>query len=132
MTTPNLGLYLPKTYILERKTGSYADVAMMTLQGTSQDYFYLPKGMSVITVAQTAMGSTCELGVWLYGRGYAQQVSETVKATDGASRVWNGIVSNLNTGNAGLWLKIQSKNVNTVAMNTGSVSVQLVNVPPET
>lgn len=132
MTSPNMDRYLPRTYIFERKTGSYSDTAMMTLQGASQDYFYLPKGMSVITVAQTAMGRTCELEVWLYGLGYAQRVSETVEATDGASRVWTGTVSNLSTGNAGLWLKIQAKNVNTVAMRTGSVSVQVVNFPPET
>lgn len=131
MTTPNIDLYLPKTYIFERKTGGYAEALTMIRQDTGLDYIYLPKGISTINVTQTAMG-TAKLEVWLHGPGgYAQQISETVKATNGASRVWAGSVSNPAEGNLGFWLKVKAQYVTTASMANGSVSVQIVNFPPE-
>lgn len=132
MTTPNIDLYLPKTYIFERKTGAYAEALTMIRQDTGLDYIYLPKGMSTITVTQTAMGSAATLGVWLHGPGgYAEQISETVKATNGASRVWAGSLSNPAEGNLGFWLKLKAQYVTTASLANGSVSVQVVNFPPE-
>lgn len=133
MTTPNIDteLYLPKTYIFERKGRAYSDLAFMTRQGKTWDYVYLPKGLSSVTVTATGMGP-CRARIWLYGSGgYIESVTDIMPVGGATQRLWMGQLSNPGEGNAGLWLKVQAQNVTTAGMNNGSVSVQIVNFPPE-
>lgn len=134
MTTPNIEteLYLPKTYIFERKGKAYADLAFMTRQGSTLDYVYLPKGLSSITVTATGMMGGF-FRVWVYGgSGLLEATSPGVRLSGVTERVWTGQISNPGAGNQGLWLKVQAQNITTAGMNNGSVSVQIVNFPPET
>lgn len=134
MTTPNIDteLYLPKTYIFERKNKAYADLAFMTRQGSTLDYVYLPKGLSSVTVTATGMkGGFCR--VWVYsGSGLLEPTSPGVGLKEVTQRIWSGQISNPGAVNQGLWLKVQAWNITTAGMNNGSVSVQIVNFPPET
>lgn len=131
MTTPNVELYLPKTYIFERKGKAYADLAFMTRQGSTLDYVYLPKGLSSVTVTATGMG-LCRARIWLYGPNqYLEAVTDIMGVGGATQRLWMGQLSNPGEGPKGLWLKVQAQNVTTVGMNNGSVSVQIVNFPPE-
>lgn len=130
MTTPNIDLYMPKTYIFERKGKSYGDVADMTQQATALDFVYLPRGLSMVTVMATGMAQS-QLKIWLNGPGYREALSENTSVTNTTQRIWTGQISNPGDGNQGRWLKIQAWNVPTAAMNNGSVSVQIINFPPE-
>lgn len=131
MTTPNVELYLPKTYIFERKGKAYADLAFMTRQGSTLDYVYLPKGLSSVTVTATGMG-LCRARIWLYGPNqYLEAVTDIMGVGGATQRLWMGQLSNPGEGPKGLWLKVQAQNVTTAGMNNGSVSVQIVNFPPE-
>ena len=133
MTTPNVTteLYLPKTYIFERKDKSFGDEAFMTRQGQTLDYVYLPKGLSAVTVTATAFNYG-RVKVVLTGRGYQKDLTDYVSVEPTTARLWTGQISNSGSGNEGLWLKVQAKNITTGGMNSGSVSVQIVNFPPET
>ena len=133
MTTPNidLNLYMPKTYIFERKNQAYANLAFMTRQGSTLDYVYLPKGLSSVTVTATGMG-LCRARIWLYGPGgYIESVTDMMGVGSATQRLWMGQLSNPGQQSAGLWLKVQAQNVTTAGMNNGSVAVQIVNFPPE-
>lgn len=130
MTTPNIELYLPKTYVFERKDKAFADDVFMTRQGTSLNYVYLPKGVSAVTVTATAFGHG-EAKVVLIGRGYQKDLTDYVSVAPTTARLWSGQLSNSGSGNEGLWLKVRAKNITTQGMNNGSVSVQIINFPPE-
>lgn len=133
MTTPNINteLYLPKTYIFERKGKGYSDVADMTQQATTLDFVYLPKGLSLVTVTATGM-ATANVKLWINGpNGYREPLTENINVTGVTQRIWTGQISNPGDGNQGRWLKLQAWNVSTQAMNAGSASVQIVNFPPE-
>lgn len=133
MTTPNIDteLYLPKTYIFERKNKAYADLAFMTRQGQALDYVYLPKGLSSITVTATGLGPG-RARVWLFGSGgYIAPLTDMTGIGATTERLWMGQLSNPGELSAGLWLKVQLQNITTTGMNNGSVAVQIVNFPPE-
>lgn len=133
MATPDINteLYLPKTYIFERKGRAYADLAFMTRQGSALDYAYLPKGLSNVTITATGMGP-CRVRVWLYGSGrYIEAVTDYMDISGATARLWMGQLSNPGEQSNGLWLKVQAQNVTTAGMNNGSVSVQIINFPPE-
>lgn len=131
MTTPNIDLYMPKTYIFERKNKAYAEGTFMTLQGKTLDFVYLPKGLSMVTITETAMGGRFIIA--LHGpNGFKQDITDKIPASEkGVTRLYSGQISNPGEGNQGLWLKVYAENVTTAAMNNGSVSVQIVNFPPE-
>mgnify|MGYP006994780453 CR=1 FL=1 len=133
MTTPSIDteLYLPKTYIFERKGRAYSDLAFMTRRGSALDYVYLPKGLSSVTITATGMG-LCRMRVWLFGAGgYIESVTDMMGVGGATQRLWMGQLSNPGEASAGLWLKVQAQNVTTAGMNAGSVSVQIINFPPE-
>lgn len=130
MTAPNIELYMPKTYVFERKDQAYANEAFMTRQGQTLDYVYLPKGLSAITVTATAFGNG-EAKLVLVGRGYQKGLTDYVSVAPTTARLWTGQISNSGAGNEGLWLKVKAKNITTQGMNSGSVSVQIINFPPE-
>lgn len=132
MTTPNIDLYMPKTYIFERKNKAYADLAFMTLQGSGSDFVYLPKGLSSVTITATGLGMG-RARVWLYGSGsYIAPLTDMTGIGATTERLWTGQLSNPGERWEGLWLKVQLQNITTAGMNNGSVSVQIVNFPPET
>lgn len=132
MTTPNIDLYLPKTYIFERKGNAYGDLAFMTRQGSELDFVYLPKGLCSVTVTATGLG-LCRARVWLFGSGgYKSALTDMTGISATTERLWMGQLSNPGETWAGLWLKVQLQNVTTAGMNSGSVSIQVVNFPPET
>ena len=134
MTSPSVELFLPKTYIFERKNRSYGDAAFMTRQDRlALDFVYLPKGLSMVTVTATGLG----IGrgkVELHGvNGYRQELMPMTGFGDQVTfRMWSGQISNPGEGNQGLWLKVQLQNITSSGMNNGSVSIQIVNFPPET
>lgn len=132
MTTPNVNfdLYMPKTYVFERKDHAFADEAFMTRQGQTRDYIYLPKGLSAVTVTATAFSHGIAKVV-LVGRGYQKDLTDYVSVAPTTARLWTGQISNSGSGNEGLWLKVKAKNITTQGMNSGSVSVQIINFPPE-
>lgn len=133
MTTPNIDteLYLPKTYIFERKGRAYADLAFMTRQGSTLDYVYLPKGLSSITVTATGFDNG-RARLWLFGPGgYIADLTDYQGLGATTQRLWMGQLSNPGEGAKGLWLKVQLQYITTAGMNNGSVSVQIVNFPPE-
>lgn len=131
MTTPNVELYLPKTYIFERKNKGYGDLAFMTRQGSTLDYVYLPKGLSSVTVTATGFGLG-KARVWLFGSGgYIAALTDMTGIGATTERLWMGQLSNPGKGLNGLWLKVQLQNITTTGMNNGSVAVQIVNFPPE-
>lgn len=132
MTTSNIEteLYLPKTYVFERKGKAYEDFAFMTRKDNGADFVYLPKGLSMVTVTETATGGM--LSVYLFGPdGFKNQLTPEISAKDGVNRLWAGQVSSPDTGNAGMWLKINARKITTAGQNRGSVSVQIINFPPE-
>lgn len=134
MTSPGVAseLYLPKSYIFERKNRAYRDLAFMTRQDSTLDYVYLPKGLSSITVTATGMKSGFAR-VWIYGaNGLLEPTSDGVYLSGVTQRVWSGQISNPGEGNQGLWLKVQAWNITNAGMDNGSVAVQIVNFPPET
>lgn len=133
MTTPNIDteLYLPKTYIFERKNQAYANLAFMTRQGSNLDYVYLPKGLSSVTVTSTGFGNG-RAKVWLCGPdGYTTELTDFIFISDATRRLWMGQLSNRGERSSGLWLKVQAQFITTQGMNRGSVSVQIINFPPE-
>ena len=134
MTSPDVAseLYLPKSYIFERKNKAYRDLAFMTRQDSTLDYVYLPKGLSSITVTATGMKAGF-VRVWIYGgNGLLEPTSDGVYLSGVTQRVWSGQISNPRSGNQGMWLKVQAWNITSTGMDNGSVAVQIVNFPPET
>lgn len=135
MTTPNidLDLYLPKTYIFERKDQGYSTVAWMTQQRNEAfNYVNLPRGMSAVTVTASAFQGG-SLRVALSGPGYEEYLTDWMGVSDPIVRLWSGTVSSPGTGwnEGGLRLRIEAKRITTSGMTTGSASVQIVNFPPE-
>lgn len=140
MTTPNIDLntelYLPKTYVFERKSGtSYNTVAYMTEKMRPNfTYVNLPPGMSMVTVTATALQSGY-VRVFLTGKGgYKEQLNENTY-TGGAPvvRLWAGTISSSGTdlSSGGLRIMLEAERVTSSGMATGSVSVQIINFPPE-
>ena len=133
MTTPNIDteLYLPKTYLFERKDRGYSDIAYMTQLGSDLTYVYLPKGLCMVTVTATGM-PTARAKLFINGPGgYSETLTDALSITDLTQRLWAGQISNPGKQSKGRWLKIQAWNVTTNAQNNGSVAVQIVNFPPE-
>ena len=132
MTTPNIDLYLPKTYLLETKDKAYSDLAYMKQQGNTLDYVYLPKGLSAVTVTATGFDSG-KAKVALFGAGgYSAALTDLMSITSATQRLWMGQLSNPGEQSAGLWIKVQLVDITTSGMKNGSVSVQVTNFPPET
>ena len=136
MTTPNIEteLYLPKTYIFERKGRAVTDIAYMTRQNDPKvDYVYLPKGVSMVTVTATAMQGG-QVKVQLLGAGgYQKDLTNLIDVSAPVTRIWSGQASAAGTtySDGGIWLKIQARDVPTAGQASGSVAVQIVNFPPE-
>lgn len=131
MTTPNIDteLYLPKTYVLERKGKLYAEVAYMTRVVGGGTRIPLPAGMSMVTIVATGMSSA---GIRIELEGDSSFKKELVPWTfveRETFRIWAGQMSVVK--DAALNLIVQARNVTTNAQNNGSVSVQIVNFPPE-
>ena len=132
MTTPNIDteLYLPKTYIFRRQS-SYSDLAYMIRQGSNLDYVYLPKGLSSVTVTSSGFGNG-RAKVWLCGPdGYEVELTDFIDINAATRRLWMGQLSNHGEQSSGLWLKVQAQYITTQGTNRGSISVQIINFPPE-
>lgn len=137
MTTPNIDteLYLPKTYVFERKNQGYNTAAYMTEKmRPAFDYVALPPGMSMVTVTATAMQSGY-VRVLLTGKdGYSERLNES-SYTGGAPvvKLWSGTISSSGTdwASGALRLRLEAERVTSSGMATGSVSVQVINFPPE-
>ena len=135
MATPNidLDLYMPKTYVFERKNKGYNEVASMTQQN-NEGFFYvnLPRGMSAVTITASAFQGG-SLRVVLDGPNYAEHLTDWISTYDPVVRLWSGTVSSpgSNWSEGGLRIRIEAKLVTTSGMDTGSASVQIVNFPPE-
>lgn len=136
MTTPNIDteLYLPKTYIFERKGVGYNTVAYMTDKNRPAfDYVALPPGMSMITVTASAMRNGF-VRVLLMGKNdFKEQLNENTWAGDPVTRLWSGTISSAGEDwNSGaLRIRLEAERVTGSGMETGSVSVQVINFPPE-
>lgn len=133
MTTPNVELYMPKTYVFERKNVGYNTVAWMTLQGNSKfDYVNLSRGMSAVTVTASAFQGG-SMRVALSGPNYEEYLTDWISTWDPVTRLWAGTVSSpgSNWAENGLRIKVEAQKVTSSGMNTGSVSVQVINFPPE-
>ena len=136
MTTSNIEteMYLPKTYIFERKDKAWSDVAYMTTTfgSATRDFVYLPKGLSLVTITATGLNREAMVRPAVWGpNSYNEFLTGEVLNTNPTSRVWSGQLSNPAEGNNGLWLKINARSWSGAAMATGSVSVQIINFPPE-
>lgn len=131
MTTPNIDvdLYMPKTYVLERKGKLYAEVAYMTRVVGGGTRIPLSAGMSMVTIVATGMSSA---GIRVELEGDTQFKKELVPWTfidQDTIRVWAGQIST--PADNAMKLIVQARNVTTNAQNNGSVAVQIVNFPPE-
>lgn len=134
MTTPNVNLetelYLPKTYVLERVGQSYDTSAPMTIVGKpGETYVPLPKGMSMVTVTSTGITSGM-LQVVLRGPNAKVGLTPNEVVGEFTKRLWTGHLSARREGE--LHLNVFAEKITTHAMNIGSVSVQIINFPPET
>lgn len=135
MTSPSMDLYLPKTYVFKRGSAAYATRAQMErIDAGGLQFLYLPKGLSLVTVIATSMeAATLELTL-----NQGRDVSKTLALVKGVQntteKIWTGHISNAGTNynDGGVYLRIYAERVTTQAMNNGSVSVQVVNFPPET
>lgn len=135
MTTPNIDLYLPKTYVFERVGKSYPETAPMTRRdGAKANFVYLPAGMSVVTVTATGVQRGALLKVVLQSTNYEVDLTGEINMANlpATARLWFGQISNKEEGRNGFWLRIIARNVGDTAMRNGSVSVQITNFPPET
>jgi len=133
MTTPNIDteLYLPKTYTLVRRGKGYNDLAYMTQQGNAVDSVYLPKGLSLVTVTATGFDNG-RAQVSLFGaKGFEANLTERLPLGAPTERLWLGQISNPGEGASGMWMKVQLQYITTAGQNNGSVSIQVVNFPPE-
>lgn len=134
MTTPNIDLYLPKTYVFKRPEGiAYASTSMLSrTDGQGANYVYLPLGLSMVTVTATAMGNAT-LEVLLNQRSDYSEVLASMRVREPSCRLWVGQISSRGTNYAsgGLYVRIRATNVNSAAIASGSVSVQITNFPPE-
>lgn len=123
-------LYLPKTYMFERKNKAYADVANATRLGGTLDYVYLPKGNNLVQVNATGFGSGLAK-VALYGAGgYYAFLTDPITLSV-SDRLWTGQISSPGDQSSGRWIKIQLWNITTAGMDNGSISVQVTNFPSE-
>lgn len=135
MTTPTMDLYLPKTYVFKRISGvAYATRSPMArVDAGGMQFVYLPRGLSQVTVISTGM-EAATLELTLNQGDKETSLSRVVGISEPTLRVWAGQISNRGTNFAdgGVYLRIYAERVTTQAMNSGSVSVQVVNFPPET
>lgn len=132
MTTPNntVDLYLPKTYVLERKGKAYATDAPMTVLGSGATDVPLPKGLSVVTVVATGLVTATLSVVLKYPSGSetGRELLTPLFLRDDPVRLWSGQISSPADGH--LRLVVGARHVTTAGMNNGSVSVQILNFPP--
>lgn len=135
MTTPTMDLYLPKTYVFKRGSAAYATKAPMArIDAGGMQFVYLPKGLSLVTVIVTSMdGANLELTL-NQGTDFSKTLATVSGVKESTMKVWTGHISNhgTNMADGGVYLRIYAERVTTAAMNNGSVSVQVVNFPPET
>jgi|GEM_PF-5885243 len=133
MTAPDVfsDLYFPRSFLFERKGRAYGDLAYMTRQGSALDYVYLPKGLSSVTVTATGFDSGLAKVVLFGSGGYTAALTDLNVIDSTTQRLWTGQLSNPGEHSDGLWLKVQLKNITTSGMNNGSVSIQIINFPPE-
>lgn len=134
MTSPTMDLYLPKTYVFKRGALAYATRSPMArIDGSGLQFVYLPKGLSLVTVIATSMdGANLELTL-----NQGNDISKTLATVSGVKestmKVWTGHISNhgTNFNDGGVYLRIYAERVTTSTLNNGSVSMQVVNFPPE-
>ena len=135
MTTPNIDLYLPKTYIFERKGINYKTAAYMTRKDDANfNYVNLPAGMSAVTITASAFWSGRIKVILESSTGGEPSELASVSTLDPTVRVWSGTISSPGSTYAegAVRLRLQAQYITTAGMNAGSVSVQIVNFPPET
>lgn len=135
MTTPNVDLYLPKTYVFRRGSAAYASrVAMFRADAGGAQYLYLPLGLSLVTVTATSMPSARLELTMNQGDDSETTLASVSSSGEATLRLWTGQISNAGTDHSdgGVYLRIYAERVTTNEMNYGSVSVQVVNFPPET
>ena len=130
-----MDLYLPKTYVFKRSGVAYATKAPMArIDANGMQFVYLPKGLSLVTVIATSMdGANLELTL-NQGTDFSKTLATVSNVQDATKKIWTGHISNhgTNMADGGVYLRIYAERVTTSAMNNGSVSVQVVNFPPET
>ena len=135
MATPNIDLYLPKTYVFKRGSLGYTvRSALARIDKGGEQFVYLPKGLSMVTVIATGMvGANLELTM-NQGSDYTKTLAAASGIKESTTRLWAGQIANAGTdfNDGGVYLRIFAERVTTVAMNNGSVAVQVVNFPPET
>ena len=134
MTTPNMDLYLPKTYVFKRGSAAYATRAPMArVDAGGIQFVYLPRGLSQVTVIATGMESA-NLELTLNQGDKETSLSRVAKIAEPTLRLWTGQISNhgTNFADGGVYLRIYAERVTTQMMKNGSASVQVVNFPPET
>lgn len=134
MTTPNMDLYLPKTYVFKRGALAYGTRSPMArVDAGGIQFVYLPRGLSQVTVIATGMGSA-NLELTLNQGNSETTLSRVANIAEPTLRLWTGQISNhgTNFADGGVYLRIYAERVTTQVMNNGSVSVQVVNFPPET
>ncbi|OFP66493.1 hypothetical protein HMPREF2978_04750 [Corynebacterium sp. HMSC074C01] len=133
MTAPSMDLYLPKTYVFKRGSEAYATRAPMVRVDDGRNFVFLPKGLSLVTVIATSMdGASMELTL-NQGTDYSKTLAAPPADYEATKRIWTGHISNPRTGMAdgGVYLRIYAERVTTKTMNNGSVSIQVINFPPE-
>lgn len=134
MTTPNMDLYLPKTYVFKRGALAYATRSPMArTDGSGLQFVYLPKGLSLVTVIATSMdGANLELTL-NQGNDISKTLATVSDVKESTMKVWTGHISNRGTNfnDGGVYLRIYAERVTTSTLNNGSVSMQVVNFPPE-
>lgn len=135
MTSPTMDLYLPKTYVFKRSSAAYATRAPMArIDASGMQFVYLPKGLSLITVIATSMDAANLELTLNQGNDISKTLATVRNIQDATTKVWTGHISNhgTNFADGGVYLRIYAERVTTTTMNNGSVSVQVVNFPPET
>lgn len=134
MTSPTMDLYLPKTYVFKRSGVAYATKAPMSrVDSSGMQFVYLPKGLSLVTVIATSMDNANLELTLNQGADFSKTLATVTNVQDATKKIWTGHISNAGTNFAdgGVYLRINAERVTTMTMNNGSVSVQIVNFPPE-
>lgn len=127
MTTPNIDLYLPRTHIFRLNTSG------KLVRPDGVDYIYLPKGLSSVLITETGMRGG-RVRVMLKGSGgYIKPLTDWIDlGAAPVTRVWSGQISAAGTDytNGGVWLTPETAGVPAAAQQSGSVSIQVINFPP--
>lgn len=135
MTAPNVDFLLPKTYVFRRAPASYGTRAPMArVDAGGAQYLYLPLGLSLVTVTATSMPSARLELTMNQGTDSETRLASVSTVGEPTVRLWTGQISNAGTNQSdgGVYLRIYAERVTSVEMANGSVSVQVVNFPPET